>query len=70
MSRAGINAHTAERCLAHKIGGVRGVYDRHAYHAEKKHAFQVLAAQVERIVNPLANVASLDKEQAARKGGS
>jgi integrase len=70
MSRAGINTDIAERCLAHTIGGVRGVYDRHAYHAEKKHAFEALAAQVERILNPLANVASLEAERAARKGVS
>jgi integrase len=68
MSRAGINADIAERCLAHIIGGVRGTYDRHAYRDEKARAFEALAAQVERIVSPPAdNVASLD-EQRARKG--
>jgi integrase len=62
LSRAGVNADIAERCLAHTISGVRGVYDRHAYHAEKKHAFEALAAQVERIVNPpAANVLPLRK---------
>jgi integrase len=55
LSRAGINADIAERCLAHTIGGVRGVYDRHAYYDEKKRAFEALAALVDRIVNPLAN---------------
>jgi integrase len=55
LSRAGVNADIAERCLAHTIGGVRGVYDRYAYHAEKKHAFEALAAQIERIVNPPAD---------------
>jgi integrase len=40
MSRAGIHPDIAERCLAHTIGGVRGVYDRHAYHAEKRQAFE------------------------------
>ena len=62
LSRAGVNADIAERCLAHTISGVRGVYDRHAYHAEKKHAFEALAEQVERIVNPpAANVLPLRK---------
>jgi len=56
MSRAGVDSDIAERCLAHTIGGIRGVYDRYAYHAEKKHAFEKLAAQVERIVNPTDNV--------------
>src|SRR5439155_9700414 len=52
MSRAGVNSDHAERCLGHVIGGVRGVYDRHEFHAEKKHAFEALAAQIERIINP------------------
>ena len=33
MSRAGIPSDHAERCLGHVIGGVRGVYDRHEFHA-------------------------------------
>jgi integrase len=52
MSRAGVDADHAERCLGHVIGGVRGVYDRHAFHAEKKLAYEKLAALIERIVNP------------------
>ena len=47
MSRARVDSDIAERCLAHTIGGIRGVYDRHAYHAEKKQAFEALAAQIE-----------------------
>ena len=63
MSRAGVNTDIAERCLGHVIRGVRGVYDRHAYYDEKKHAFKELAALVERIVNPPAdNVVPLRKE--------
>jgi integrase len=56
MSRAGVDSDIAERCLAHTIGGIRGVCDRYANHAEKKHAFAALAAQVERIVDPSADV--------------
>jgi hypothetical protein len=37
------------------IGGVRGVYDRHSFHREKAQAFEALAAQIERIVDPPAN---------------
>jgi integrase len=51
MSRAVLPDH-AERCLGHVVGGVRGVYDRHAFHQEKAAAFAALAAQIERIVNP------------------
>ena len=38
------------------IGGVRGTYDRHAYHAEKKQAFEALAGQIDRILKPADNV--------------
>jgi hypothetical protein len=31
---------------------VRGVYDRHEYDVEKKQAFEVLAAEIARIVDP------------------
>jgi integrase len=56
LSRAGINADVAERCLGHAIQGVRGTYDRHSFEAEKRHAFEALAATVERIVHPPADV--------------
>jgi integrase len=52
MSRAGVSADTAERCLGHVIGGVRGVYDQHKYQLEMQQAFEALAAQIERIVHP------------------
>jgi hypothetical protein len=50
MSRAGVSGDHAERCLGHVIGGVRGVYDRHEYHAEKQQAYEALAGIIERIV--------------------
>jgi hypothetical protein len=54
MSRAGVAADIAERVLGHKIAGVRGVYDRHEYVTEKRDALGRLAAQVERILKPVA----------------
>ena len=59
MSRAGVQADHAERCLGHVIGGVRGVYDRHEYLEEKRLAFESLASLVDRIVDPQANVVPL-----------
>jgi integrase len=59
MSRAGVASDHAERCLGHVIGGVRGVYDRHAFSREKREAFEALAAQIERILNPADNVMGL-----------
>jgi integrase len=52
MSRGGVPSDHAERALAHALGGIRGVYDRHAFFNEKQHAFDVLAAQVRAIVDP------------------
>jgi integrase len=64
MSRAGVPSDHAERCLGHVIGGVRGVYDRHEYHAEKQQAFEALAALIERIVTGAqAGVVQLKRKQ-------
>jgi integrase len=62
MSRAGVNADIAERCIGHVIGGVRGVYDKYEYHHEMETAFEALAALVDCIVNPpLDNVTPMRK---------
>jgi integrase len=50
MSRAGIEADIAERCLGHVIPGVRGVYDRYRFASEKREAFERLAEEIKRIV--------------------
>jgi integrase len=50
MSRAGVQSDHAEMCLGHVLTGVRGTYDRHAYHAEKAAAFEKLSALVITIV--------------------
>jgi integrase len=61
LSRAGVLPDVAERCLGHKIGGIRGVYDQHRYEQEMLSAFGTLAAQIERIVDPQPNVVPLGK---------
>jgi hypothetical protein len=61
LSRAGIGSDHAERCLGHVIGGVRGVYDRHEYLDEKRMAFEALAAQIDRIINPRDNVVGITR---------
>jgi hypothetical protein len=50
MSQAGVAPDHAERALGHVIGGVRGVYDRHAYRKEKRQAFEALAARIDHIL--------------------
>ena len=61
MSRAGVNPDTAERCLGHAIGGSRGVYDRHTYEPEMRHAFEALATQIERVVHRVENVVAMTR---------
>jgi integrase len=56
MTQAGVPPDRAERALGHTIGGVRGVYDRHGYREEKRRAFEALASQIERVLNPQPNV--------------
>jgi integrase len=56
MSRAGVPSDHAERCLGHVIGGVRGVYDRHAYREEMLLAYEKLATLISGIVDPQPNV--------------
>jgi integrase len=62
MSRAGVDPDHAERCKGTVIGGIRGVYDRHAYYDEKKRAFEALANQIDRILNPQDNVIPIRSE--------
>jgi integrase len=56
MTRAGVSPDHAERCLGHAIPGIRGTYDRHGFHDEKLAAFEALAAQIARIVDPQPNI--------------
>jgi integrase len=63
MSRAGVPTDHAERCLGHAMGGVRGTYDRYAYHAEKKAAFEALAGQIDRIINPQDNIVPIRSKE-------
>ncbi len=62
MSRGGVSPDHAERAIGHAIGGIRGVYDRHEFYAEKLHAFEVLAVQIDRILNPQSNVVPMRTE--------
>jgi integrase len=56
MSRAGVPDRHAEECLGHVPRGILGTYDRHRYRDEMLRAYEALASQIERIVNPQENV--------------
>ena len=66
MSRAGVSSEHAERVMGHAIGGVEGIYDRHAYADEKAAALVKLANLIDSIVNPRANVLPMAKRKAPR----
>ena len=61
MSRAGVSSDHAERVLGHVIPGVRGVYDRHEYAAEKRGALEKLDVQIARILRPDESVVRFPK---------
>jgi integrase len=68
LSRCGIAVDVAEQCLGHSLGGIRGTYDRHDYAYEKRHAFEELAALVERLVRPPSNtVVPIARARPARR---
>jgi integrase len=58
MARAGVPSDVAEKVLGHKIPGVRGVYDRHSYAAEKRDALEKLAALIGQILSTNSGRAS------------
>ena len=69
MSRAGVSADIGERALGHVIVGVRGTYDRHEFKAEKTQAFETLALQFARILDPQQNIVALRGALASRQRG-
>jgi integrase len=66
MSRAGVDADIAERCLGHVKPGIRATYDVHGFYTEKKRAFEALATQVGLILNPVKNIIGLRGRKNAR----
>lgn len=55
LSRAGVSVDTAERVLGHALPGVRGIYDRHGYAAEKQAALERLARLIDSIIHSRGN---------------
>jgi len=64
LARLGINLPVVERILNHtgsSFSGVAGIYQRHSFDAERRHALDAWGAHVERLVGtePGANVVAL-----------
>lgn len=70
MSRAGVLSEHAERVMGHAIGGVEGVYDRHSYFDEKADVLARLAALIDSIVHPRANVVAMKKRPQPAAGSA
>jgi integrase len=51
LSRAGVSTDIAERCLGHAMPTIRATYDRHRYISEVRNAFELLAAEIGRIID-------------------
>lgn len=56
LAHAKIDTDIAEKCLGHLPSGIRDTYDQHKYQHEMAHAFEALAAEIDRIINPPTDV--------------
>ena len=65
LSAIKIPPHIAERCLNHSLGRIAETYDTHDYLEERREALQKWADQVDRYVNPPANVIDLASKREA-----
>ncbi|HEI0782943.1 TPA: integrase, partial [Escherichia coli] len=43
LAALGVDPVVAERCLNHRIKGVEGIYNRHQYFNERRHALELWA---------------------------
>ena len=65
LAELGISDIIAERVLGHKLQGVLGIYNRHGYDAEKKHALGLWENRLREIIGlsePITNVIPFSSE--------
>ena len=67
LPKLGITPDISERVLGHTISGIRGVYDRHSYDKQKRHALEAWARHIETLVGgePTGNVVEMRKGEAS-----
>jgi len=61
LSEVGVTSDTAERCLNHKIPGVKGIYDRYDYLDERREALTKISCLIAPLVDDLSNVTPFSK---------
>lgn len=68
LSALPIEEHVREMMIGHKIGGIKAVYDRHLYEAEKRAGFELWENRLRGILvpKPPAEVADLVEERGRR----
>jgi integrase len=68
LSALPIEEHVRELMIGHKPGGIKAVYDRHLYEAEKRAGFELWENRLRGILapKPPAEVANLESERAQR----
>lgn len=68
LSALPIEEHVREMMIGHKFGGIKAVYDRHLYEAEKRAGFELWENRLHGILTPKppAEVADIAVERAAR----
>ena len=64
MARLGVDEIVVERVLGHRIGGVKGVYNRYRYIDEKREALKLWAAEL--LAKPSEAIAPARRPRKAR----
>ncbi len=67
LSRLGIGADVGEAVIAHTLGGIRQIYDRHSYLDEKRHALEAWAGLLRDILDPVAKSSRSDSAAGRRR---
>jgi integrase len=65
MSRAGVRPDVAELAIGHSIKGIQAIYDDpREYQSMTDHAFECVAAEIDKIINPTpANVLPMSRKK-------
>ena len=63
LSRCGVDADIAERCLGHSLGSIRAIYDRHSFEPEMRIAFEKLSVLIANIIDPTDRIVPIVRKR-------